>query len=278
MATKIEQKITYDAKTYYYAKMSPRLDPGVKVGDEVKKGDIVAPVKASSNLVEIKYKGKPKVSAGDDINEGEIVSSRGKLKKGKTRTSVSGRIISIDDEKIIIAKKSRSIIGQNESVIIPFDATVKSVTSKGILFEFPAVTVNLLGSKGNSVTGVLQYISSEKFKTKPRPSVNPKTILVTDIVTKESYAIMSTMGALGIIANSIDYLTYNDIIILSVPLGIISGFGILKQNSDFTAYFKDKSGAPVWFDTQFDRLVIPEKNEPAWVNKYQFDLTERETK
>lgn len=160
-----------------------------------------------------------------------------------------------------------------EGTTVHFDATVKAVGKSRIVYKLPAVVINLFNSKGDSIVGNLRYVKSSDFSDKKSISKDLEgKVAIIDNLTKELYPMLSTLGVVGIITNGLDYHLFDDIILLAVPVGIISGYGELKEDSEILAYIEKNEGKNVWFDAKYSRLVIPEMKEPIWLKKYQYDL------
>lgn len=135
------------------------------------------------------------------------------------------------------------------------------------------VVVNLFDSKGDSVFCEVRYLSGGNFGDKKNlPKGLEGKLLITDHLDGNLYPKISALGVRGIIANSIDYSLYREIIILTVPLGVISGFGNLKEDQKLVKYFKSKEGESVCFDAVYKRLILPESKSPAWIKNYRHTI------
>lgn len=297
----IPNKIIYSEKTLYKLDLPIDLHPVLKAGTEIEEGDIIKP-KASNvepEVEEIPYKGETDLLPGAHIKMGDPLYTNKKLfRKNVVTSPVSGKIKEVTEDLISIEVKDEE---QKEVVSFktPFGGKIKVIKHDHMLLEFPSVQINLFEAKGGSTFGPIRYLSSAQIKDrKSLPSKVEKSVIVTDQITADLYPMLSTLGVGAIIANSIDYSLYKNMIILAVPIGIISGFGytptekvatkagssktevarpseikpVFNEDEVLIKYIKSIEGKTVWVDGDYGRLVIPEVKEPMSLKRHHWKL------
>ena len=246
----------------------------VKSGDKIKAGGALANHNIQQEkIVDVSYRGSPKVAVGETIEKGMCLYTKGKFIPKKIFSEVTGIVKEISKDSIKIAIKDKSPTFSQTDLKASFDSEVISVSNDEIILKFPSLHINLFGSKGEPSIGPISYIESSNIKAgKIDESKVKGSIIITEKITLDIYPLLSTLGAKGIIGNSIDYYLYRDMIILAVPVGIISGFGNLNEDVNLKKYFKDNEKKWAWLDTSYDRLVVVENDCPPWAKDYKFDL------
>ena len=293
----VENKITYSEETLYKLPLPLDLHPVLKVGAEVEEDDIIKPQESNvePEIEEIHYKGETDLLPGTHIKTGDPLYVHKKLFKKETVTSpVSGIVKDITENLITIEVKD-----EDEKEIppfkTPFGGEIKAIQHDYILLNFPSLQINLFESKGGSAVGPIKYLSSTQIKDRKNlPARVEKSIIVTDQITADLYPMLSTLGVGAIIANSIDYSLYRNMIILAVPIGIISGFGytphekktagsavtqrksevkpVIKEDEVLIKYINSIEGKTVWVDGDYGRLIIPETKEPMSLKRHHWKL------
>ncbi len=279
-------KLTYTQDILYKLDFTTDLHPSLKVGSEIEEGDLIKPKESKTEpvLEEIEYNGQTDLLPGTRVTVGDPIYTHKKLFKKETVTSlVSGIVKEVTENSIKIEVHDEQ---KKDSPILktPFGGKIKNIQSNYMMLEFPAIQINLFESKGGSAVGPIKYLSSAQIKD--RKTLNSrveKSIVVTDQITAELYPMLSTLGVGAIIANSIDYSLYKNMIILAVPIGIITGFGytpneksksevkpILNEDEALIKYIKSIEGKTVWVDGEYGRLIIPETKEPMSLKRHNW--------
>lgn len=268
----VENKVYYsDSILFKFNLQGSKLLDNIHEGHELKANTPVSWYEIPPEIHEYKCKGDIRVEEGADVRIGDLLCTyKSFFRKKEIVSEVNGVVERIEDKVIFIKEFIES---EKKAPLVPFDATIVTIDDDFILLRFSGTIINLFGVKGQSVLGDLEYISSSELQSKEASHFSLKDkIVVLDSAHQQSYPMLSTIGAKGIITNSLDYNLYNDIIILAVPIGIISGFGALTEDDVLVKYLEDKKGVKVWFDCGYNRLIIPDKEKPAWIENYKFDL------
>jgi len=271
----LNNKVKFEEKVYLEVKYSEGMVSKVNVGEKIKSGDLLFTQISKEEKQKIKYTGSAKVKVGDKISPGDVLFETSGVFRKKTVSKTEAEVTKISKTSIYLknAENSNGKGNEREEVRSPFDSVVEKILKDRIILSFSALTISLFESKGDPVFANLKYIPNIKFKDRKNPPQNIEdSIIITDKLTSETYPMLSTLGAVGVISNSIDYYLYRDIIILAVPVGIVSGFGTLKEDKILLKYLQDREDFIVWLDTTYNRLVIPEKKMPVDLKNYKFDL------
>ena len=154
----------------------------------------------------------------------------------------------------------------------PFENALQKVEQGGVyVWTFAGLVINLFGAKGDFVIGPLKYLDSKSFNDRKNlPADLEKCVLITDHLDGQLYPLISALGVSAIIANSIESDVFDEIIIISTPVAVISGFGLLSINEKLVKYFKSNESKQVWLDTLYDRLVLPESKTPAFMKSFKY--------
>ena len=284
----IENKVLFKEENFYSLSIPRGLEILVKAGDIVTENQPLVKAKETENVIEAGYEGIPSVTVGDNVQKDDVISVKGKIIPKKILSPCTGKVVKITDTSINIEIKPE-LAKKSIEVVSPFNCIIDKVSDNRIMLKFSALTLNLFDSKGEGAAGRVVYLPVKNIKAGKIPEDLVKdAILITDKITMDTYPLLTTLGAKGVITNSIDYYLYRDMIILAVPVGIISGFGLLDEDSTLVKYFsgismnvafsntaatKFASGKRLaWFDTIYSRLLIPEEKAPVWAGAYKFDL------
>lgn len=291
----IENKIIYNPESHYLVNAGFDLAGSVKEGRIFKSGEVIKNPEADKvgEVTSIPYAGKLMVSEGDLVEEGQVISEQKKLlRKVQTVSPVEGKVKKISNLEIQIEEKPVEDKKLIKQVTVPFDGEVTSVGIDKFVMTFPAVELSLFKVKGTSAYGKLVTVESSELRSKEGRAKYSDgrlkdSIIYTDQLTPDIYPLLAAVGAKGIVANSISYSIYEEIIILSVPIGIVTGFGltqngksthepeikpVLSECKDLHKGMASLAGSMVWLDTEYGRLIIPSEKEPSWVSKCVFDL------
>ncbi len=286
----VEGKIIYNEDILYKLDLPTDLHPVLKEGTEIEEGDLIKPKTKSEedlDLIEIEYKGVTELLPGQHVKVGDTLYTNKKLfKKHEVKSEVSGVVKEVTEDLIKIQEQSEDEETKLPPFKTPFGGKITKVHDNYMLLNFSAVQVNLFESKAGSAVGPIRYISSDQIRErKTLTSHIEKSVIVTEQITAELYPMLSTLGVGAIIANSIDYSLFKNMIILAVPIGIISGFGytpnekgksevkpILTEDEALIKYIKSIEGKTVWVDGDYGRLIIPETREPASLKRHHWKL------
>lgn len=284
----IKGKIIYNENVLYKLDLPVDIHPKLKVGSEIEEGDLIKPKdsNADPDVTEIEYRGETDLLPGARVRVGDPLYTHKKFLRKETVTSpVTGLIKEITEDLITIEIQEEE--GKEKAPFkSPFGGKIKNIQDKYVLLDFPALQVNFFESRGGSAVGPIKYLSSTQIRDRKRPPSHiEKSIIVTEQITAELYPMLSTLGVGAIVANSIDYSLFKNMIILAVPIGIITGFGytpnekstsevkpVLSEDEALIKYVKSIEGKTVWVDGDYGRLIIPEPKEPIWLKKHHFKL------
>lgn len=286
----LEGKIIYNEDILYKLDLPTDLHPVLNEGSEIEEGDIIKPhTKSEKELetIEIEYKGSTELMPGQHIKVGDTLYTDKKLfKKHEVKSEVFGVVKDVTENVITIHEENEDRENKSSPFKTPFGGKISKIQDSYMLLNFPAVQVNLFETKGGSAIGPIKYISSDQIRErKSLTSHIEKSVIVTEQITAELYPMLSTLGVGAIIANSIDYSLFKNMIILAVPIGIISGFGytpnekskseikpVLNEDEALIKYVKSIEGKTVWVDGDYGRLIIPETREPASLKRHHWKL------
>ncbi len=145
---------------------------------------------------------------------------------------------------------------------------------KSVLSSEKALVLNLLASKGANTKGKLKFVEDSKtFLKSPKQEEVAGFILVLNTIEPSLYPMLSALSVRGIIVNAIDYKAYQELLPLNSSFGVYAGY---SNNNDFSPelieYFKSIIGTEVYIDTLYNRLIIPDVDEPEFLRNYQFDI------
>lgn len=145
---------------------------------------------------------------------------------------------------------------------------------KSFLSSDKALVINLLASKGANTKGKIKFIEDSKTLQKsPKQEDVAGLILVLNSIEPSQYPMLSALSVRGIIVNAIDYKSYQDLLPLNSSFGVYAGYSNNHQfSNDLIEYFKSINGTEVYMDTLYNRLIIPDVDEPDFLKNYQFDL------
>ncbi len=271
----IENKIEYNTEFLHMVKIPKDFKVKVKDGDKIKKGNTIAKYEMAKIYETIDIIGEPLVRLNQEIKKGDVIAQKGKIFKKKTKSQLNGVVKEISNNYIKLLVKPDENQDKKE-VKSPVDCTVENVYYGYLTIKFPALVVNLFQSKGTSSWGNLIYISSETFKDKKNlPNDLKDKIIVTDYLTSEMYPVAVSLGCTGIIANSMEYEVYKNIVLLSVPIGVHSGFGAKYQFAEdipFVSFVRENKNSKAYLDTKYNRLVICSEKRPKFLPAYEFNL------
>ncbi len=267
----IENKIVFAEKVYSVEKIPQEHIVAVEEDSVLKRGAVLTKYDTKIENINIDYSGSLKVQIGDHVVKGDIISQEGKIFKKFYKTNTTGIIVEIGHSNVVIEPLRREHIHAETKML--FDGKIEKITGDKIIISNPGIILNLFSSKGDSCVGKLKYISSAEFRTVAEINSNlAEHLVITDHLTPEIYPMLSAIGAKGVIANSIDYSIYSEMIILAVPVGIISGYGHLPEDQKLLTFLRSCENLTVKFDTQNNKLFIPIEKEPLWLKKYKFAL------
>jgi hypothetical protein len=266
----IKNKIYFKEKLYYVQNIPLNTQVMVAIGQRITANQEIARSPEPSEYIRVEYSGRPKVKQGDKVLKGDILSQAGTFRKTKVYSPQEAEVIEINEDSILL-KNNADFETVAVSVKSSVSGIVEKITTGKIIISYSGVVLNLLDSKGEGKTGKLRYISSMDFENKKNlPSNLENVIVVMDYLIPEAYPILSTLGAVGVISNSIDYMIYSEMIILAVPIGLITGFGRHKEDLKLKKFFLDQEDSLAWFDSDNSKLIIPMDKSPSWLKSYEF--------
>lgn len=151
---------------------------------------------------------------------------------------------------------------------------VEEVSKSSVLFNIPGTEINLLASKGKSVLGELILLSYKDLKTKKfKLDLDLENkIIFLDYLEAEGYPKLSALGVSGIIVNSIDFNTFNDLSMITAAIGIYSNFGFNSFDDKVESLLKKYNNKKIIFDTDYNRVIIPATSKPSFfMSEYDFN-------
>lgn len=126
-----------------------------------------------------------------------------------------------------------------------------------IPFKVEGLIINLISLKGSDATGVLKYI--ENIDDIDSIDLSGSIVFI-DNLEMQMIPRLSAMGANGIIVNKLDYFSYNSIMTLSMPVGIITAFANddFKFDKKLEKILKSDSShkTKVFVDSEYSRVII----------------------
>lgn len=268
----IEEKVFFSEKIFAYEHIQDGHTVVVVEGQEIKGETVLTKYSTQSENISVEYKGKPLVSVDSQVIEGDPISREGKIFKKDLKSPVNGKVVEISKNII----KIEPIIKDKIKVETKIEVTgkIEKITDTKIIYSSPALIINLVEAKGELASGKIKFIPANAFAGGINlGSSLSDCIVFTDHLTQESYPILSTLGAKGVIANSIDYATYSEIIILAVPIGIIAGYGRLEEDGKLASFLRSMDGNYARLDAADRKLIIPMEKEPVWIKKHKFSIS-----
>ena len=264
-------------KTYYSIKIPSSHKFMVKKNGTLKNGDVISISKDKDHKV-YKYNGKLRVKEGDEITDGQILSEEGLIIKKKTRSSSNGKVVKIDNENVYV-EETTTVLTRYDIVSNPIvykfevEANIEDIKENEVLVSFSSIVVNLAAGLGESCIGEITYIPGDKLKVKNGIKANlDGKVVVTDYLYPESYPKLSTLGALGIITNSMNYSLFKEMYLLSTSLGIVSGFGRIPENQKLTKLMKEYDSKSIVFDSVYNRVLLPCKEAKEYIENLDFKV------
>lgn len=268
----IKDKILYSDIFY---NIPTKGDVEVKEGDKLSFGDEIKESNIdSTDLTYISYEGTILVKEGDEVVADETpLYETGKFKKKKVLSKVSGKVDSFDDKQIFIDSYDKSIKKITDARRVEFSGKVIKKTKKNLVVQTKGLILNLLASKGTSVVGNLFYLADpHAFVENPDKELLKDKIVVCETIDSTLYPVLSALGAKGVFALTADHKHFSDIVMLNAAVGLIFGFGELKLTKNIKDIFKNNNEKLVWFDSEYQRLVIVTDEAPEWLKTYKFDI------
>ena len=258
--TSIKNKIAFE-KVFYQFKYNGVLVSKLSVDKEYSEGFALTKIGDELKTMTIHYKGDLKVAEGGKIKEGDEIALSGRLKKTLLVSPVSGKVIKIDEDKKVVdieySVLSKEKVDEFKPTIMPFNAKVVKKLPKSLLLEFSAFTINLFALKGSDAIGELIYIERKDFFGEDSDPVDVKgAIVLTETVDTEFAAKLSALGVNGILVNEIGYQDFNNIMTLSMPIGVIAGFGNIGFDKELKAYLKTLEKSKVVIDDTYNKAHI----------------------
>ena len=273
--TKILGKVAFERNVYYEVPYPAGFNLNVKEGSSIKAGALIYAPENKSREENVQFSGKTKFEPGQKINKDDVISVVGRFRKTTYRSNLTGIVQEVRESEMLVFVQEGDDDVEFDPVKAksPFDATVEKILPDRVILTFSAVVINLVASKGMSAIGKLKYLKASEFADKKNlPRDLDGTIVVTDFLSQQISPVISGLGADGILATSVNYTFYRDMVVLVVPIGIISGYGQLKEDEAILSYIKKKQDSTVWLDSDYHRLIIPEEKEPTSLKNYEFDL------
>lgn len=270
----MENKIYYTKEGYVPLTVQNGKIIKAKEGQVISPNMIIAKSK-NKTMSEVKYSGKLKVKIGDSVKAGDILYESGMIKKDIHRSEIDAKVINIENNVIYLENLEIDNDTESSDLINPFNVEVKihKIYENVIYLKTSGLYINLLVSKGRNTLGSIMYIPPDKFNLKSLANLKLKDkIIVVDNLPSEFYPRLAALNVAGIITNSLDYSFYKNIILLSVPIGVYSGFGNIDFDKKTTNIFKtlSESNCEGYLDVDYNRLFIPLNKAPN-IKNYEFE-------
>jgi len=256
---KFKDKI-FKKKSYYEISIPNEFKVKVKTESKVTKGSIIAELIPDISTINVGSKDKLVVKVGDYISAESVLSEKKFFfRKKKIKSNLNGVVKEITENSILIEKKTLLTDDKTSQITSPFNAVVKRINSNRVVLEFESTQLGLIDAKGDTAIGTVNYISQKELSfQKYKLQSYEGSIIVTDFMDSKIYPKLSAMGIVGIVTNSIDFELFNDIVTLAVPVGVISGFGLLKEDKSLVEWFESVKGHTAILDGRYNKLIFPE--------------------
>lgn len=271
-------KIEFRENLVFPVNITEDLTIRVWEGQPIRKDEIIANLEPKIVYETVSIIGEPTVNVGDEIKKGDVLAVKKGLIKKKTLSEYDGKIEQIKNDSIKIQLKNSENQDQKDqqfkSTTSPVTGTISKILKNTVVINFSATQLNLHLCKGQSTLGRIKYLSAKDFEDKNFGITLKGKIVFTDHLTSSMYPELTALDVKGVVANSIDYNIYEEIIILTMPIGIYSGFGNIPFDATIKKYLIESVDKDVWFDTEYSRVVINEAKKPYWIDNYRFDLND----
>lgn len=280
MRIPVINKYLFSSNVFVERRLPSQGNLYVKKGDRVHSYDQIGQASFVQESEKIEYSGVLKKEEGDRVYPGDVLALESKLyfNKKEYNSTVSGRVKEINKQEkyILIEGLSRAfnlIAGVSGEVVDTLD-------HKSVLIKTSAVTVSCVAGSGEEVAGELVYVKGAKpvvTEKEIQATVAGKILLVNRI---ESGALKKakTLGAVGFVIASCDYIDYKKYIEDGISVLIMEGFGSIPINAEIEKYFesfKSKFGILRTYDTM---LLIPNDKPESIVKGEGKDLFLSEAK
>lgn len=217
---------------------------------------------------------KPKVKVGGLLKKSDIIGYT--EKNVEIKATFDSKVINIDNKDIYLENISEGVqhdVKPELKNIFHNEVVVKNIYENNIYLKTDGNIINLLTSKGQSESGDFIFMDYQSMALKKTFNIDVSDkILLTDYVDQTLYPKLASFGVKAIIVNSVHYSFYKSVVLLSVPIGVVTGFGRLNMDKKVKEVFSAISKLSGVLDTENNRLIIPGSKELPSIRNIKFDI------
>lgn len=165
-----------------------------------------------------------------------------------------------------------SMLAKDFSNPFKLEAKIHKVYENTIYLMLAGCYVNFLASKGRNSSGNIMYLNQKLFSLKKLSTLKLENkIVVVDYLPAEYYPRLAALNVSGIVTNSLDYNLFKNIILLSTPIAVYSGFGNIPFDKKTIKIFKEFEGKHAYFDVDYNRLFVGFDKPGSFNKNYSFE-------
>ncbi|NCT55299.1 hypothetical protein GW755_00475 [bacterium] len=258
MKLKIIKKYLNLSETFIERRMPSEGKISVKIGDNVNSYDQIGEATYSTEVEKIPYIGSVEVKEGDRVYPSDILAKQKKyvVKKLEYRTKISGLVTEIDKKLCTIEVKS--LPKKFDLISGVTGEVVDVINNTSVLIKSPSSVVRGVAGGGEEVAGEITVLKdSDLIDERLINEGVAGKIVFANRITVSAIKKAKTLGCVGFVIASCDYIMYTNSLKENVSLIVTEGFGNLKFNSYLLQLLDQLTSKFAILRTYEKSLVLP---------------------